>query len=134
MTQTTGSTPQQARPKGRRFRSTLCEFYAVGFVTRAPQYAQTRRGQARATLAISTDDDRLLELIVLDRDESTLKTRLTGVTPGAMVFAQGTVRPPHADRQELPQFHAERIFRTGPNHQSPTTAPPQAPGGAETKG
>lgn len=117
-------TQTPARPRGRRFQSTLCQFHTIGFVTRAPEYARTRRDQARATLALTTGDDRILELVVLDRDETTLKTRLAGCTPGAMVFAQGTVRAPHANRQELPQFYAELIFRTAPNGGTPTISPP----------
>jgi hypothetical protein len=105
----------QPRTTARRFRSMFCRFHAIGAVTRGPEYNNSRRGQAAATLSIMTTEGRDLELIVFDRDHTTLRARLEGVTTGAKVYAEGTVQAPRIDRRELPQFFAEVIFHTARN-------------------
>lgn len=118
-----------ARRPSRRFRVVFCRFHAVGIIHRPPAYHHTNRGQASASLSMLTDEDRELDLIVFDRDETTLRRRLDGVEPGARAYAEGAVQAPRLTQRELPQFVAEIIFHTtsngpGPAHTSHDQGPP----------
>lgn len=104
-----------ARRPSRRFRVAFCRFHAVGTISRPPTYHRTNRGQASASLSMLTDEDRELDLIVFDRDETTLQRRLEGLDGGAKVYAEGAVQAPRLTQRELPQFVAEIIFHTTSN-------------------
>lgn len=124
----TAQTVPTRRP-ARRFRSLFCRFHAVGIIQRPPIYHRTNRGQASASLSMLTDEDRELDLIVFDRDETTLRRRLEGVEVGARAYAEGAVQAPRLTQRELPQFMAEIIFHTssngpGPAHTSHDQGPP----------
>lgn len=120
--------PQTRRP-GRRFRVVFCRFYAIGVVHRPPTYHRTTRGQASASLSMLTNEDRELDLIVFDRDETTLRRRLEGLDAGAKVYAEGAVQAPRLTQRELPQFVAEVIFHTTSNGPDParTLRPQETP-------
>lgn len=111
------------RRPSRRFRVAFCRFHAVGTINHPPTYHRTNRGQASASLSMLTDEDRELDLIVFDRDETTLRRRLEGLDPGAKVYAEGAVQAPRLTQRELPQFVAEVIFHTNSNGSGPTYTP-----------
>lgn len=112
-----------ARRPSRRFRVVFCRFHAVGTIFRPPTYHRSSRGQASASLSMLTDENRELDLIVFDRDETTLQRRLNGLDTGAKVYAEGAVQAPRLTQRELPQFVAEVIFHTNSNG-SKLTRPP----------
>lgn len=111
------------RRPSRRFRVAFCQFHAIGTINHPPTYHRTNRGQASASLSMLTDKDRELDLIVFDRDETTLRRRLEGLDPGAKVYAEGTVQAPRLTQRELPQFVADVIFHTNSNGPDPTYTP-----------
>lgn len=112
-----------ARRPSRRFRIAFCRFHAVGTINHPPTYHRTNRGQASASLSMLTDEERELDLIVFDRDETTLRRRLEGLDTGAKVYAEGAVQAPRLTQRELPQFVAEVIFHTNSNGSGPTHTP-----------
>jgi len=85
------------------------QFTALGIAVAPPTFATTRKGGHSASFAIQCQDGRLLDLLMFDNNLSTLKQRVSPITVGAILHAQGAIRPPRPTHREFHTFVAERL-------------------------
>lgn len=127
MTDPVAPTAQEARPEphGSRFEGAYCRFDALGMVLRPPEFARTRRGHVSARLSVAIGPDRDLDILVRDRDLPSLRARLHGAVPGALVLTWGYVHPPRLHHREHPNFFAHyiRVVSNGAGHLAVPTSP-----------